>query len=153
MEGYRDGLAFAITAIREKELKVASPQGSLVASTKEEYSELAIAIANNPAAAATASEKQLQDVLAAIRLNRERIKRLDPSWLPTPQECDEYNPEEEKLKARRARLLERIQELVDQHPTYPEQSLAGLILADLRDELAAVESALGYPEPQEPEEA
>jgi hypothetical protein len=57
------------------------------------------------------------------------------------------------LHGKRAKLLERIQELVDQHPTYPEQSLAGLILADLRDELAAVESELGYPEAQEPEEA
>jgi len=78
-----------------------------------------------------------------------------PSWLPTPQEVDQYMPPERRdyLHGKRAKLLERIQELVDQHPTYPEQSLAGLILADLRDELAAVESELGYPEAQEPEEA
>ena len=78
-----------------------------------------------------------------------------PSWLPTPQEVDQYMPPERRdyLHGKRAKLLERIQELVDQRSTYPEQSLAGLILADLRDELAAVESELGYPEAQEPEEA
>jgi hypothetical protein len=55
-----------------------------------------------------------------------------------------------QLNNRRRRLLERIQEA-------KERDMGGLadavVLCDLQDELQAVESALGWPEPQEPSEA
>lgn len=75
--------------------------------------------------------------------------------------ADQFDPyggaatarEEEKLKKRRAGLLERIEEQVNHLNWYPTDALANAVLSDLQDELAAVESALGFPEPKEPREA
>jgi hypothetical protein len=57
------------------------------------------------------------------------------------------------LKARRARLLERIEELELCQMDQPMNEAFDAPLQDLRDELQAVESALGWPEPKEPQEA
>jgi hypothetical protein len=57
------------------------------------------------------------------------------------------NPQEGALKARRARLLERIEETKNLSYEFPND---GNALNDLQDELEAVEAALGYPEPKEP---
>jgi hypothetical protein len=76
---------------------------------------------------------------------------------PAPQEIIlpqpmEVTKEELALRERRARLLERIQEAAT------DRYYGGCValsenLQDLKDELAAVESALGWPESKEPEEA
>jgi hypothetical protein len=71
----------------------------------------------------------------------------EPAWFPT---------EEDKwlkgLRDRRARLLERIQEAATDR-YYGGCVALSESLQDLKDELQAVESALGWPEAEEPVEA
>lgn len=61
--------------------------------------------------------------------------------------------EELALRARRARLLDYIDTTRMWADAYPMEERFQNYLQDLKDELAAVESALGYPEPKEPIEA
>jgi hypothetical protein len=156
MEGYRDGLAFAITAIREKELQVASPQGSLVASTKAGPKEIPFGqhLTCSQCQGACTDHYSVSNNIWCPECAEGRIKATGqhPSWLPTPQEVDQYMPPERRdyLHGKRAKLLERIQEIKEM--SWPNLEPA-LDLLDLQDELAAVESELGYPEAQEPEEA
>jgi hypothetical protein len=68
---------------------------------------------------------------------------------PSPSH-EQVEKEQTTLLTRRARLLERIEETKELSYENPSD---GNALADLQDELAAVESALGFPEPKEPQEA
>lgn len=80
---------------------------------------------------------------------------VDTSHLTLEESLDKIraNREELALRARRERLLERIEELQDWQDRHLTDPTAGWAIDEIRDELAAVESALGYPEPKEPAEA
>jgi hypothetical protein len=109
----------------------------------------------NEEAASLACDLNLPDgehALLVVRVSGSHVASTK-EWLPTPQECDEYNPETEKLKARRARLLESIDDIECCQMDQPMNEAFDAPLQDLKDELAAVESELGKPEPKEPEEA